>query len=93
MAEIKFIQDEWHTVWIKKEMITTTTDWEGNEVISEEDLLTYIAEGTTGDDEKDEICMNQIYDAEPVKEETDWWSERKGCTEVEYKLIEDDDES
>lgn len=86
MAEVKFIQEEWHQVSIKKNMIATTTDWEDNEVISEEELKTYLLEGTTGDDEKDDICWDQVANAEVMSDETDWWSERKGCTDVQYKL-------
>lgn len=91
MTDIKFIQEEWHRVFVKKEMITGTTDYDGNEIISEQDLLKYIAEGTTGDDEKDEICSDQTnFQAEVLTQEIDWWSDREGCTEVEFKIIDGD---
>lgn len=93
MAEIKFVQEEWHRVFIKKTMVASTTDWEGNEVVSEEDLKAYLLEGTTGDDEKDDICWQQVAEAERLDdEEPDWWSDRKGCTEIEYNLVDEDEE-
>ena len=90
MSEVKFKQNEFHQVSVRKVMVTSTTNWDGEEVISEEELRTFIAEGTTGDDEKDDICWNQINEAECIEEEDiDWWSERKGCTEYEYEVIDD----
>lgn len=89
MAEIKFLQKEIHQVIIKQTMSASTTDWEGNEVISKEDLETYILEGTTGDDGKDDICWQQVADADCIdQEEPYWWSDHKGFTEVEYTLID-----
>ena len=93
MAEVKFIQNEWHRVFVKKTMVASTTDWEGNEVVSEEDLVTYLLEGTTGDDEKDDICWQQVAEAECVEdEEPDWWSDRKGCTEIDYEIVDENEE-
>lgn len=71
-------------------MVASTTNWDGEEIISEEDLREYIAEGTTGDDEKDDICHDQVLEAECIDEEDiDWWSDRKGCTEYEFELTDD----
>lgn len=90
MSEVKFKQNEYHQVSVRKVMVTSTTNWDGEEIISEEELRTFIAEGTTGDDEKDDICWNQINEAECIEEEDiDWWSDRKGCTEYEYEVIDD----
>lgn len=90
MAEVKFKQNEFHQVSVRKVMVTSTTNWDGEEIISEEELRTFIAEGTTGDDDKDNICHDQVLEAECIEEEEiDWWSERKGCTEYEYEVIDD----
>jgi hypothetical protein len=90
MSEIKFKQVETHTVFVTKVMVADTADWEGNELVTEEELKTYIAEGTTGDDEKDDFCWDRIAEAECIdEEEIDWWSDRKGCTEVERELLDD----
>lgn len=90
MSEVKFIRNESHQVFVKKTMVASTTNWDGEEIISEEDLKKYLAEGTTGDDDKDDICHDQVMEAETIDEEDiDWWSDRKGCTEYEYELTDD----
>lgn len=90
MAEVKFKQTETHTVFVTKVMVADTADWEGNELVTEEELKTYIAEGTTGDDDTDDKCFEQLLNSECVdEEEPDWWSDRKGCTEVERELLDD----
>ena len=64
MATIKYMQLEKHQVSVRKGMIATTEDWDGNEVVSEEDLRTFLEEGTTGNDETDDICLEQVQDSE-----------------------------
>ena len=88
MATIKYMQLEKHQVSVRKGMIATTEDWDGNEVVSEEDLRTFLEEGTTGNDETDDICLEQVQDSECVTDrDEDWISDRKGYTEVEYYSI------
>jgi len=90
MAEIKFLRNENHTVFVKRTMIVGTSDWEGNELVTEEQLREYLAEGTTGDDDIDNICHDLVLEAETIDEEDiDWWSDRKGCTEYEYEVLDD----
>ena len=92
--QIKFMQLEKHHVSVRKGMVATTEDWEGNEVISEGDLRTYLEEGTTGDDDKDNICLDQVLEAECVTDtDEDWISDRKGYTEVEYYAVGEEFES
>ena len=92
--QIKFMQLEKHHVSVRKGMVATTEDWEGNEVISEGDLRTYLEEGTTGDDDKDNICLDQVLEAECVTDtDEDWISDRKGFTEVEYYAVGEEFES
>ena len=92
--QIKFMQLEKHHVSLRKGMVATTEDWEGNEVISEGDLRTYLEEGTTGDDDKDNICLDQVLEAECVTDtDEDWISDRKGYTEVEYYAVGQEFES
>ena len=92
--QIKFMQLEKHHVSVRKGMVATTEDWEGNEVISEGDLKTYLEEGTTGDDDKDNICLDQVLEAECVTDtDEDWISDRKGFTEVEYYAVGEEFES
>ena len=94
MAAIKYMQLEKHHVSVRKGMVVSTEDWEGNEVISEEDLRTYLEEGTTGDDNKDNICADQLLEAECVTDsDEDWISDRKGYTEVEHYAVGQDFES
>ena len=79
MASIKFMQLEKHHVSVRKGMIASTEDWDGNEVISKEELISYLEDGTTGNDEKDDICLEQVLDAEIMTDrDEDWISERKG---------------
>jgi len=93
MAEINFIQNEWHRVFIKKTMCASTKDWEGNEKVTAEELKQYLLEGSTGDDEKDDFCWERIAEAECVEDyEPDWWSDRKGCTEIDYEFLDIDEE-
>ena len=83
-----------HHVSVRKGMVATTEDWEGNEVISEGDLRAYLEEGTTGDDDKDNICLDQVLEAECVTDtDEDWISDRKGFTEVEYYAVGEEFES
>ena len=90
MSEVKFKQTESHQVTVRKVRVASLEDWEGNSIITEDDLKTYLAEGTTGDDEKDDFCWDRIAEAECIDEEDiDWWSDRKGCTEYEYEVIND----
>ena len=90
MAEIKFKQTESHQVTVRKVRVASLEDWEGNSIITEDDLKIYLAEGTTGDDEKDDFCWDRVAEAECIdEEEIDWWSERKGCTDYEYEVIDD----
>jgi hypothetical protein len=90
MSEVKFKQTESHQVTVRKVRVASLEDWEGNSIITEDDLKTYLAEGTTGDDEKDDFCWERVAEAECIdEEEIDWWSERKGCTEYEYEVIDD----
>ena len=92
--QIKFMQLEKHHVSVRKGMVATTEDWEGNEVISEGDLRTYLEEGTTGDDDKDNICLDQVLEAECVTDtDEDWISDRKGYTDVEYYAVGQEFES
>ena len=92
--QIKFMQLEKHHVSVRKGMVATTEDWEGNEVISEEDLRSYLEEGTTGDDDKDNICLDQVLEAECVTDtDEDWISDRKGYTEVQYYAVGEEFES
>ena len=92
--QIKFMQLQKHHVSLRKGMVATTEDWEGNEVISEGDLRTYLEEGTTGDDDKDNICLDQVLEAECVTDtDEDWISDRKGYTEVEYYAVGQEFES
>tara|TARA_B100000035_G_scaffold149693_1_gene127562 strand:+ start:2003 stop:2287 length:285 start_codon:yes stop_codon:yes gene_type:complete len=92
--QIKFMQLEKHHVSVRKGMVATTEDWEGNEVISEGDLRSYLEEGTTGDDDKDNICLDQVLEAECVTDtDEDWISDRKGYTEVEYYAVGEEFES
>ena len=92
--QIKFMQLEKHHVSVRKGMVATTEDWEGNEVISEGDLRTYLEEGTTGDDDKDNICLDQVLEAECVTDtDEDWISDRKGYTEVQYYAVGEEFES
>ena len=93
MAEVKFVQEEWHRVFVKKTMVAETVDWQGNEKVTEKELVTYLLEGTTGDDEKDDFCWERVAEAECVSDdEPDWWSDRKGCTEIEYTIVDEDEE-
>ena len=89
MAEIKFIRNENHTVFVERRMVVLTTDWEGNEVVTEEQLREYLREGTTGDDDIDNICHDLVLEAETIELDEDWWSDRKGCTEYEYEVLDD----
>ena len=90
MTEIKFKQTESHQVTVRKVRVASLEDWEGNSIITEDDLKIYLAEGTTGDDEKDDFCWERVAEAECIdEEEIDWWSERKGCTDYEYEVIDD----
>ena len=90
MTEIKFKQTESHQVTVRKVRVASLEDWEGNSIITEDDLKIYLAEGTTGDDEKDDFCWDRVAEAECIdEEEIDWWSERKGCTDYEYEVIDD----
>jgi hypothetical protein len=90
MSEVKFKQTEFHQVTVRKVRVATTEDWEGNSLVTEEELKTYLAEGTTGDDGKDDFCWDRVAEAECIDEEDiDWWSDRKGCTEYEYEVIDD----
>ena len=90
MAEVTFKQTESHQVTVRKVRVASLEDWEGNSIITEDDLKTYLAEGTTGDDAKDDFCWDRIAEAECIdEEEIDWWSERKGCTDYEYEVIDD----
>lgn len=92
MAEIKFKQNEWHRVFIEKTMCASTEDWEGNEKVTVEELKQYLLEGSTGDDEKDDFCWERIAEAELMEDyEPEWWSDNKGCTEIDYELIEDEE--
>ena len=94
MANIKYMQLEKHHVTVRKGMIASTEDWDGKEVVSEQDLRTYLEEGTTGDDAKDDICLDQVQDAECMTDrDVDWISERKGYTEVKYYSIGQEFES
>ena len=94
MANIKYMQLEKHHVTVRKGMIASTEDWDGKEVVSEQDLRTYLEEGSTGDDAKDDICLDQVQDAECMTDrDVDWISERKGYTEVEYYSIGQEFES
>ncbi len=89
MASIKFMQLEKHDVSVRKGMIASTEDWDGNEVISKDDLMSYLKDGTTGNDEKDDICLEQVLDAEIMTDrDEDWISERKGYTEIEYYAVD-----
>ena len=89
MASIKFMQLEKHDVSVRKGMIASTEDWDGNEVISKDDLMSYLKDGTTGNDEKDDICLEQVLDAEIITDrDEDWISERKGYTEIEYYAVD-----
>tara|TARA_Y100000591_G_C21728785_1_gene642861 strand:- start:608 stop:895 length:288 start_codon:yes stop_codon:yes gene_type:complete len=89
MASIKFMQLEKHDVSVRKGMIASTEDWDGNEVISKDDLMSYLKDGTTGNDEKDNICLEQVLDAEIMTDrDEDWISERKGYTEIEYYAVD-----
>ncbi len=89
MATIKYMQLEKHHVSVRKGMIASTEDWDGNQVVSEEDLRTFLTEGTTGNVETDDICLEQVLDAECVTDrDEDWISDRKGYTEVEYYSID-----
>lgn len=89
MAEIKFKQYEQHTVFVKKTMIVSTENFDGEELVTEEQLKQYIAEDSTGDDDIDDKCHDLMLDAECIEEsDIDWWSDRKGCTEYEYEVIE-----
>lgn len=92
MAEINFKQNEWHRVFIQKTMCASTEDWEGNEKVTVEELKQYLLEGSTGDDEKDDFCWERIAEAECTEDyEPEWWSDNKGCTEIDYELIEDEE--
>ena len=94
MANIKYMQLEKHHVTVRKGMIASTEDWDGKEVVSEQDLRTYLEEGSTGDDAKDDICLDQVQDAECMTDrDVDWISERKGYTEVMYYSIGQEFES
>lgn len=94
MASIKFMQLEKHHVSVRKGMIASTEDWDGNEVISKEELISYLEDGTTGNDEKDDICLEQVLDAEIMTDrDEDWISERKGYTEIEYYSVDQEFES
>ena len=86
MATIKYMQLEKHQVSVRKGMIATTEDWDGNEVVSEEDLRTFLEEGTTGNDETDDICLEQVQDSECVTDRDEDWI-KEGYTEVEYYSI------
>ena len=83
------MQLEKHDVSVRKGMIASTEDWDGNEVISKDDLMSYLKDGTTGNDEKDDICLEQVLDAEIMTDrDEDWISERKGYTEIEYYAVD-----
>ena len=71
-------------------MVATTEDWEGNEVISEGDLRTYLEEGTTGDDDKDNICLDQVLEAECVTYRRRW---NRNHYKVEYYAVGEEFES
>ena len=83
------MQLEKHDVSVRKGMIASTEDWDGNEVISKDDLMSYLKDGTTGNDEKDDICLEQVLDAEIMTDrDEDWISERKGYTEIKYYAVD-----
>jgi beta-N-acetylglucosaminidase len=89
---VTYRQVEHHQVIVTKKMCASLTDWEGNTIVTMDELKEYIETGTTGDDAKDDFCWDRIAEAECVDEEDiNWFSDNKGFTEIERSLLDDEE--
>lgn len=103
MSEVKFNQVEYHQVHLHKTMCISEEDILENSSMTVERFKEVLSHQNTGfsadpigEEPTDEEC-DEFYDlvsswAECHDTEEDWFTDRKGGYEIDYSLIEEEDE-